>query len=65
MSYPGVINIPRRFREILPDVALEVYKKAYKFGWALYKGNKERSIQFAWKAVRSSVNEMIKETKWN
>ncbi|OGL43153.1 MAG: hypothetical protein A2W05_00185 [Candidatus Schekmanbacteria bacterium RBG_16_38_10] len=65
MSYPGGANIPKRFREILPDVALEVYTKAYKFAWVLYKGDNERSIQFAWKAVRASINEMIVQNKIN
>ena len=58
-------NLPKRFKEIIPDVGLEIYKKAYNFAWEFYKGDKERSLAFAWKAVRKSINEMIIQTKWN
>ena len=65
MACRGIYNLPKRFEEVLPDIALEVYRNAYKFAWEFYKGDKERSHRFAWKAVKKSINEMITQVKWN
>jgi len=65
MAYNGINNLPKRFKEILPDLAHEVYKKAYKFAWEFYKGDNERSHRFAWKAVKKTIHEMIIQTKVN
>ena len=57
------INIPKSVKEILPDVTHEIYKDAYNFAWEYYSGDDEKSHKYAWKVVRRSITEIIRDIK--